>query len=281
MKNDTPDLNAVFKRIPLLQSFQVEDFKVSHLAGFTNHNFHLKNSVHDWVLRVPKKETNQFINRAFEANNVDTVTQLGLAPEIVWRDDTGLSLTTNCSSARPFKLDDMRNESTLTSLVKCIGRLHTGSFKFYGEINLAELIKRHFDQLPENSVSLLSPYLQIAREKLSILEKQVLQKVPSHNDLVLENLLIQADQRLWIIDWEYSALTSPYWDLATLCNTARFDSTQIQHLLDLYRVEAFDLNARILRDYQYVLQFLSACWMATFSDQQLGTELAWLEQIEI
>jgi len=276
-----PDLNAVFNRIPLLQGFHVGDFKVRQLAGFTNYNFHLKNSTYDWVLRIPKKETNRFINRVFEANNVDAVTKLGLAPEIVWRDDTGLSLAINCSRARPFKIDDMYNESILTSLVKCIGRLHKSSFEFYGEIDLAGLITRHFDQLPKNSISLLIPYLQIALEKLSILEKEDMAKVPSHNDLVLENLLIQTDQRLWIIDWEYSALTSPYWDLATLCNSARFDSTKNRHLLDLYRVEAFDLDARILLHYQYVLQFLSACWMATFSDQQLGAELTWLKQIEI
>lgn len=279
MINDIADLNAVFKRIPLLSPFQVNDFKVSQLAGFTNYNFHLKNAAHDWVLRIPKKQTNQFINRTFEASNVDAVTPLGFAPEIVWRDDSGLSLTTNCSQARPFTLDDMRNESTLTSLVKCIACLHKSNFKFYGEWDLTRLITQHFSQLPEGSVSLFKPYRQIALEKLSMFEKIELHKVPSHNDLVLENLLLQNDQRIWIIDWEYSALTSPYWDLATLCNTARFDATQNQHLLDLYRVEAFDLDARILRDYQYVLQFLSACWMATFSDQQPGAGLAWLDQI--
>ena len=281
MDDSLPDLNAVFKRIPLLQSFRVDDFKVSRLAGFTNYNFHLKNSANDWVLRIPKQETNQFINRAFEASNVDAVTQSGLTPEVVWRDNSGLSLTTNCAQARPFKLEDMRNESTLISLLKCIARLHTGRFKFCGEIDLVELVIRHFDQLPEGSIALLKPYLTITMEKLSVFEKQDKLKVPSHNDLVLENILIQADQRLWIIDWEYSALTSPYWDLATLCNSARFDTAQNRHLLDLYGVEAFDLDARILGNYQYVLQFLSTCWMATFSDHQLDTELAWLEQIDI
>jgi len=103
VNSSTSDLKAVFKRIPLLQSSDPQDFDISQLAGFTNYNFRLRNKTHDWVLRIPKSETNQLINRRFEANNVDAVIRLGLAPEIIWRDDSGLSLAACCSLARPFK----------------------------------------------------------------------------------------------------------------------------------------------------------------------------------
>ena len=280
MISGAPELRAVFKRIPLLQSFEPEDFDINQLAGFTNYNFRLRYQHHDWILRIPKSETNRFINRSFEARNVEAVIRLGLAPEIIWRDDTGLSLATCCSQARTFGLEDMRNESTLTSLVNCLARLHQQDFEFYGEINLPELITRHFELVPEHFMSALKPCLQTANRKLSVIGNIDGHKVPSHNDLVLENLLIQSDRRIWIIDWEYSATTSPYWDLATLCNSARFDAKQNRHLLEHYRQQAFDLSPVILRDYQYVLQFLTVCWMATFSDQQLSAELAWLEQVE-
>ena len=280
MNSDIPDLKSVFERIPRLRSFQPEDFAINQLAGFTNFNFRLRNKTRDWILRIPKSETNQFINRSFEANNVEAVSELGFVPETIWRDDSGLSLAVSCSRARPLHPDDMRNELILTSLVNCIGRLHKGNFEFYGEIDLRELIIRHFDLVPKNLKPSLNSRFQTAQLKLSTIENIDPGKVPSHNDLVLENLLVETDYRIWIIDWEYSALASPYWDLATLCNTARFDSTQNRHLLELYRLQAFDLDLRILRDYQFVLQFLSVCWMATFSGQQLDAELAWLAQIE-
>ena len=280
MENDTPDLNAVFKRIPLLQSFQVEDFKVSRLAGFTNYNFHLKNSAHDWVLRIPKKETNQYINRAFEADNIESVRQFGFIPEIVWRDDSGFSLTTNCAQARPFNFKDMRDQSILTLLVEHIAHLHKSNIQFRGEINIAELVTQYFNLVPKKSVAKLSPHYQTAQQKLSLIAEADIRKVPSHNDLILENMLVQPDNQLWIIDWEYSARASPYWDLATLCNTARYGLEQNQFLLELYNSKGTDLNAQVLRDYQIILQLLTVCWMAKFSSQQLNEELDWLKQLE-
>ena len=273
-------LNAAFECIPLLKPFQVQDFKVSQLAGFTNYNFHLKNASHDWVLRIPKKETNRFINRAFEADNVDAVKQLGFAPEILWRDQSGLSLTANCGQARPLNFDDMRDQSILNSLLEKIARLHRSNIQFSGEIHLAELLTQYFKLVPKSSVAKLSPHYENTQEKLAHIAKVDNRMVPSHNDLVLENLLVQPDRRLWVIDWEYSAMASPYWDLATLCNAARFDTVQNQHLLERYSAQASDLDAQILRDYQYSLQLLTACWMATFSNQQLSYELNWLDQIQ-
>ena len=280
MGNNFPDIDAVFRRIPLLQSFRVVDFKVSQLAGFTNYNFHLKSAAHDLVLRIPKKETNQFINRAFEADNVEATSQFGFTPEVLWRDESGLSLTKNCSLARPFNFDDMRNQSILISLIANIAHLHKSNIQFSGEIEIAELVTQYFSLIPESSVVKLNSHYESAQKKLSLIAKVDARKVPSHNDLVLGNLLIQPDHRIWIIDWEYSAPASPYWDLATLCNSARYDLEQNLFLLELYNAHDTGLDEQILRDYQIILQLLTVCWIAKFSSQQLDAELDWLLEIE-
>ncbi|MBE0527813.1 MAG: phosphotransferase, partial [Thermoleophilia bacterium] len=37
--------------------------------------------------------------------------------------------------------------------------------------------------------------------------------VACHNDLLSENFIIDADGKMWIIDWEYGGMTDPYFDL--------------------------------------------------------------------
>ena len=274
------NLNEVFARIPLLQMYGVDDFKVSRLAGFTNHNFHLKNTEHDWVLRIPKKETNQFINRAFEAENVNALSQSDFVPKIIWRDESGISLTANCAQARPFGREDMRDQSVLALLIDHISHLHQSNFKFSGKLDIATLVKQYFELTPEDSAARLNPYYKQLQQNLTHVEKIDACKVASHNDLVLENLLIQDGQKIYIIDWEYSAQASPYWDLATLCNTARFDLQQSQNLLELYNAKGNSLKLNVLCNYQRILQFLTVCWMAKFSGQNLDDELNWFKQIQ-
>ncbi len=90
--------------------------------------------------------------------------------------------------------------------------------------------------------------------------------VPSHNDLVLENILTDAAGQIWLIDWEYSSMASPYWDLATLCNAANLDQTHCAWLLAEYGKHYINLVPEILFDYRYMLDVLSTCWMAVFGE---------------
>ena len=80
------DFDPIFKFIPQLQGLDCNKTRITKLSGFTNQNFRLVNGVQDWVLRVPKTETNQYINRQFEAHNAEIAETLEIAPKCAWRD---------------------------------------------------------------------------------------------------------------------------------------------------------------------------------------------------
>jgi thiamine kinase-like enzyme len=46
--------------------------------------------------------------------------------------------------------------------------------------------------------------------------------------------LIDADGRIYLIDWEYSGMNDPVWDLADLSVEARFDAEQDRTLIEAY-----------------------------------------------
>jgi len=272
VKYPLPDFDPVFKRIPQLRGMTSRDFQIRLLAGYTNQNFHLKNNRHDWVLRIPKQETNQYINRQFEAHNAAIAAGLKIAPNCVWRDHSGLSLSLTLNNTRSMTPADLRNESIAGALIKQLKQLHGSGCRFHGQVDLAGLLSRYYALVSTHQQKDIKKIYEHAQIKLDTLADDA-GLVPSHNDLVLENILIGDSGQIWIIDWEFASMASPWWDLATLCNAAELSHDECAGLLAIYHGEISKTALQLLDDYRYVLQVLSICWMAAFTKTSIGRQI--------
>ena len=58
-------------------------------------------------------------------------------------------------------------------------------------------------------------------------------KKPCHCDPSLANL-IDTGERVWLVDWEYSGMNDPMWDLAYLSNEAALDPDRERALATAY-----------------------------------------------
>ena len=259
------DLDRAFAQIPLLDGFALEQFTITALPGYTNHNFRLFNVEHDWVLRLPRPATDQFIDRAAEAHNQALAHRLGLAPQALWRNAAGVTLTPTLSHSRSLQPADFDSEETLTAIVESLQRLHRSGLRFAGRENLGELLSSHYQLLSARQRAPFVERMKQAQRILALLQYDEQPWVPSHRDLVLENLLL-ADRRLWFIDWEYSAMASPYWDLATLCNEANLDLRQSRRLLQAYCVGGAAMKESTLFDYRGLLKLFTDCWMTALAE---------------
>lgn len=257
----TYELEALFARIPHLAGRVPDDFTITPLPGYTNYNLRLHDGEQDWVLRVPRASTNRFIDREAEAHNQALACELGIAPRPAWRDASGLMLTPTFARSHNPPARDLTDRAALESLLEPVRRLHRSRSAFRGRVELPELLNRFYAMLDEALQREYRHRLRAALELLPLLADRDLDYVPSHNDLVLENLLLD-DGRVWLIDWEFSSLASPYWDLATLCNAARLDYAQSVELLRLYCAGGPQMEESLLFDYRNLLQLLSDCWMA-------------------
>jgi thiamine kinase-like enzyme len=259
-------LNKAFKHIPLLQNYHPADFKIRRLPGLTNHTYHLKNYDKDWVLRIPKMDTNAYIDRKAEITNNEIAVQLGLAPNCLWRDDSGLSLTTTLPHTKSPVEEDLRNPDILKAVLAKLEILHNSQQKFHGRVNIRELLERYFSLVPAAYKSSILNDFNEALQHLTSIEQKDNTLTPSHNDLILQNLLIDANRQVWFIDWEYSSMASPYWDLATLCNAADFNHELSVNLLNMYHSQHNISDIDLLMDYRQVLKVLTLCWMLSFNN---------------
>lgn len=268
MKKDRLEiLKKSFDRIPELSVYTIDNFDIKQLSGYTNLNFHLKNAQHDWVLRIPKEETNSYINRIAEAHNANIAFNLGLAPKCLWRDSKGYSLSNTIRPSHSLEKSDLKKPERLNQLIVAVQQLHQSNQIFQGKVNISELLTRYYQLMPTSKQQKLANCYADATMKVKSVLRQDHKLVPSHNDLVLENILFDEHSnkhKAWIIDWEYASMASPYWDLATLCNEGDFTIFQAENLLSLYQSKDQLLNIKALNDYRDILSALSVFWMSAF-----------------
>ena len=258
------EFDALLADIAPLRDYRAGDFEITELPGFTNRNYRLRRDREDWVLRIPRAATNRYIDRDAEAHNLDLAQRLGFAPKASWFDPAGISLTPTLRASRVLRAEELTLRDRLAEILEPLRRLHQSGADFRGRVDLRALLWRYFGLLKKTDQAAYRPRLRQAERVLQKLAAVDLSYVPSHNDLVLENLLWQ-ESRLWIIDWEYSAMASPYWDLATLCNAAGLNDEQSRCVLDVYCAGAGQMEESMLFDYRGLLELLSDCWMKSLA----------------
>lgn len=67
------------------------------------------------------------------------------------------------------------------------------------------------------------------------LEEIGIDKKSCHIDLVPENFIEGPDGHLYLIDWEYSSMNDPMWDLAALFLESDFTSAEEEDFLSHYK----------------------------------------------
>lgn len=257
-------LDQVLARIPEFAGLTAADFDIARLPGYTNDTYRLYRADADWILRVPRAATNALIDRAAERHNQAIAVELGLAPAIRWQDADGVSLTPTLADSRYLQPRDLADAALQEQAVSVLLRLHRSERRFRGRVDLGILLLRYLERLPATEQARFAPRIEQSKWVVGRLETVDAAPVPSHNDLVLENLLLDGD-RLWLIDWEYSSMASPYWDLATLANAADLDFAQSRQLLRQYCAGAAPLDESIMFDYRGLLRLLEDLWMAAFA----------------
>jgi thiamine kinase-like enzyme len=98
------------------------------------------------------------------------------------------------------------------------------------------MIDDYLKLLSGKDVALPEGYHDVVREAEGIraaLARHPVPLVPCHCDPLCENF-IDDGQRMWIVDWEYSGMNDPMWDLGDLSVEGGFDAAQDEALLAAY-----------------------------------------------
>jgi len=88
-------------------------------------------------------------------------------------------------------------------------------------------------------------------------------------DCNINNWILDKQSMLFLIDWEYSSLGNPAWDLAVICDSARLNDSQINYMLNIYD----DITLNELTQARKEMKYLEILWFAV-QDQTTPKQLS-------
>jgi len=204
------------------------------LGGMTNRVYRLG----DLIIRVPGEGTSDYINRADEALAAKAAARAGVSPEVLHVDSaSGLMVTRyvpNAVTMTPKAFNSRDGAPARAALG--LRQLHRSGESFPARFELFAMIDDYLSHLSGKDVALPEGYHQVLSEAEAVraaLARNPVPLAPCHCDPLCENFL-DTGERMWIVDWEYSGMNDPMWDLGDLSVEAGFDAAQDDALLAAY-----------------------------------------------
>jgi len=231
-----PDQTEKQLRASLLEIPSLADYAgpVERLGGLTNLVFR----VGDACVRLPGAGTEEYINRAHEAVSARAAAEAGVSPGVIHADpETGVMATRFIDGAATMTPAGFRNDvGAVRRAGEAFRRLHASGAKFPFTFELFAMIDEYLGILSTKDVALPDGYHDVVAEAQTVrtaLARNPVPLVACHCDPLCENFL-DTGERIYIVDWEYSGMNDPMWDLGDLSVEGEFDAAQDQALLEAY-----------------------------------------------
>lgn len=231
MTDHHDDIAAIAATIPVLSGFQGTP---ERLGGLTNRVYRLGSH----VLRIPGDGTEAYINRTHEAVAAREAARVGVSPAVLHMDPSnGLMVTdlvqgTATMTPSTFKSRPGAPERAALAL----RQLHRSDARFASRFDLFAMIDSYLALLSTKDVTLPAGYHDVVAEAETVraaLAANPVRPVACHCDPLCENFLDTGD-RMWIVDWEYSGMNDPMWDLGDLSVEGQFSPAQDKAALTAY-----------------------------------------------
>jgi thiamine kinase-like enzyme len=227
-------LMEALARVP--QWAGASDLKATPLdGGITNNNFRIDVGGESFVLRIAGADTELLgINREYEYAANLVAGKLGIAPEVFYFIQPEGYLVTRFIAGLPILPAELCQPENIRRVSDVLRKIHSmpdipGSFDVFRIVaDYIEIAHRYEVAFPKDFEWLIER-MQTAELAL---HTQPLIPRPCHNDLLNANFL--ANDRLYVLDWEYAGMGDIFFDLANFSDHHELTDEKDRWLLECY-----------------------------------------------
>lgn len=248
------------EKISSLLSEEEEVLSVEQLGGMTNQNYLVKTSSNQYIVKFFGKGTDKLIDRQNEKFNLELLKDLNLdVKNYLFDIDSGIKVNEYIDSATT--LDSTSIKTKFEKIAPILQTIHASGKELRGEFAPFEEIKK-YESLIEGNI----PYAnyEAVRKEVFLLEKRLadlgVDRKSCHIDLVPENFIESPQGRLYLIDWEYSSMNDPMWDLAALFLESDFTNQEEEDFLAYYESNKTPVSREKIRIYKILQDTIWSLW---------------------
>ena len=255
------------EKISSLLSEEEEVLSVEQLGGMTNQNYLVKTTNKQYIVKFFGKGTEKLINRQDEKYNLELLKDLDLdVKNYLFDIEAGIKVNEYIESA--ITLDSTSIKTKFDKIAPILQTIHASGKELRGEFAPFEEIKK-YESLIEEKI----PYAnyEAVREEVFSLEKRLadlgVDRKSCHIDLVPENFIESPQGRIYLIDWEYSSMNDPMWDLAALFLESEFTPQEEEAFLSRYESEQTPVSREKIAIYQILQDAIWSLWTVYKEEQ--------------
>ena len=210
---------------------------VSDLSGgLTNRNLKVTTPDGVYVARLSSPESALLaIDRANEHANSRAAAASGAAPAVIAFAPEVSVLVVEFVEAATWTNDDVLLPENASRVADVCRRLHAGP-RFVNDFDMLRLQPQYLALVRERGFRLPDRYLDFAPHVAALaaaLAARPRATVPCNNDLLAANIL-DAGDRLWLIDYEYSGNNDPFFEIGNLWSEAAGTPEDLERLVAAY-----------------------------------------------
>jgi thiamine kinase-like enzyme len=221
---ETLNATAFVELMPELEGFEL---KIDELkGGITNKLYRVRSSNgRDLVVRLYGQKTELFIDRDVEMENIRRMGSSGVTPKLVKYLPERRTTIVEFIPGYVLKNPDFLKEELWEKIVRPIKVIHRSGATLPFVFDPLAQVKRFHRVFSDLNVNY--PEFEIDKtirtlEKIAGVAKVYPARyVPCHNDLLADNFVLVEDREkysepMYLIDWEYAGMSTPYYDIADM-----------------------------------------------------------------
>src|SRR5215207_4596575 len=232
-----PELTEVVARLSALLG--PREGGVSPLeGGITNRNFRVNFGGHEYVVRLPGKDTHLLgIDREAERLATRCAAELGLGPKVAAMLDEPPCLVTCFVPSRMVTTEELRSPACLEELGRGLRAFHDSDLSLPTGFAVVNVAREYADVARSRGgepPAAFDDALACAEEIVAAVGgHHDHEPLPCHNDLLTANFL-HDEERLLIVDWEYAGMGDRFFDLGNFAVNNELGDDEEQGLLEAY-----------------------------------------------
>jgi thiamine kinase-like enzyme len=255
-----PQLDAVIAAVPEWRGHEPTITPIE--AGRTNRNYRVEVGSATFFLRLSHVDTALLgIDRVAEYEAALAAAASGVGPEVVAHLPEHGCLITAWVAGEPLAEGDMEQESVLADVARVVSTIHAGPAlpATFDAFRIVEAYRRVSAERGVPIPEAYGPAHAHAERIEAAFARAPVPARPCHNDLLSDNFLRGTDG-FWLVDYEYSGMGDPFFDLGNLSINNGLSEASQETLLRLTFREPTQAHRARLQLMRIMSDYREAMW---------------------